>query len=309
MSTRNAMERQLSPAFKEWQAARALEVAEEKRQSDAAQAAATAASPEAMFNELAIAEQGIALNVPLTDEYLESFGTIQRGPCTDDELEAAISYFKRSTKEYVHTQKNFDAILDFLERNSLNYGRLDSYRLAYAVLTHWAAFPDTEQPNPADFLKGYGAVNTSENLSEAQAQRDMDSFLQTTCFRKSNLNARLIIKTLNDAGLMPFEENLHTVDAFLRSTNAYPEPTTMTPSEIAEAKYKARMTEIVVFDPLDNRGYTEFDLEHCDSSKERRLRRLMEGRIGNDKYDEYLERRNIQHALDLARAKAAEETQ
>jgi hypothetical protein len=82
---------------------------------------------------------------------------------------------------------------------------------------------------------------------------------------------------------------------------------TRTPSEIAEAKYKARMTEIVVYDPIDNQGYTEFDLENkVDSKTELRLRRLTEGRIGNEQYAEYMNRKDWQ-AAERARIAAEQE--
>ena len=74
-----------------------------------------------------------------------------------------------------------------------------------------------------------------------------------------------------------------------------PAPEPLSPTEQAEAKYKARMTEIVVYDPLTNAGYTEFDLENkVDSKTELRLRRLMEGNIGNERYTEYMNRKDWQ---------------
>ena len=83
---------------------------------------------------------------------------------------------------------------------------------------------------------------------------------------------------------------------------------TRTPSEIAEAKYKSRMTEIVVYDPNTNIGYTEFDLENkVDSKTELRLRRLMEGRIGNNLYDVYLEIKDIQAQQAAEKARKAQE--
>lgn len=87
---------------------------------------------------------------------------------------------------------------------------------------------------------------------------------------------------------------------------------TRTPSEIAEAKYKARMTEIVVYDPIDNKGYTEFDLENkVDAKTERRLRRLMEGKIGNNNYDTFIEIKDAQFRRDqdIAARAAAEADQ
>jgi hypothetical protein len=71
------------------------------------------------------------------------------------------------------------------------------------------------------------------------------------------------------------------------------EPAVVIPSEAAEQKYKARVTEIVVYDPLTNIGYSEFDLEHnVDAQTELRLRRLMEGNIGNERYQEYMKRQD-----------------
>jgi cysteine synthase len=69
------------------------------------------------------------------------------------------------------------------------------------------------------------------------------------------------------------------------------------------ANYRERLTKIVVYDPIDNKPYTEFDLEQCDSRTELRLRRLMEGRIGSSTYDTYMEIQDIkqQQAVELAR--------
>jgi len=82
------------------------------------------------------------------------------------------------------------------------------------------------------------------------------------------------------------------------------------PSEQADQKYAERLTKIVVYDPMTNIGYTEYDLEHkVDSKTELRLRRLMEGRIGNERYDEYMERRDIKAAQDAERDRIAAEEQ
>jgi hypothetical protein len=77
-----------------------------------------------------------------------------------------------------------------------------------------------------------------------------------------------------------------------------PEPEQPSHREVADAKYEDRMTKIVVHDPLDNRGYTEFDLERVDARTELRLRRLMEGRIGSSAYDNFLNVKDAQAARD-----------
>ena len=115
------------------------------------------------------------------------------------------------------------------------------------------------------------------------------------------LHVRDVYAALKRNDLAPTANNFGTLHRLLLQYGAYPdepvqvvtpapveEVETRTPSEIAEAKYKARMTEIVVYDPIDNKGYTEFDLENkVDAKTERRLRRLMEGKIGNNNYDTY----------------------
>jgi hypothetical protein len=71
----------------------------------------------------------------------------------------------------------------------------------------------------------------------------------------------------------------------------------LTPSQKAEKDYEYRHTVIVVYDPVDGKGYTEYDLDtKVDSQTELRLRRLMEGRIGNNRYEEYMRRKDIRAA-------------
>ena len=311
MAIRNAMERQLSPAYIEWQRARALEIEQEKEAQAAAEQAAINANPtlsaQRSMDELAIAEQGIALNVPLTDEYLAQFGTVQRGPCTDDELEAAISYFKRSTKEYVHTQKNFDAIAEFIERNDLNFGRLDSYKLAYAVLTHWGAFPDTERPESkaADFLKGYGPLNHASEISDEDAKAEGDRFLQTG-WRRSNKNSQLLLSTLSDAGLLPFAENLQTVAAYLGANNLFPEAMTMSVAEQMAQRSNDFRTKVI--GTVDGVSYTEKMLSGMRSHDELRIRRMLEkGHSGSSAYDDFLDIKQRQATRDVEIARKGEE--
>ena len=314
MAIRNAMERQLSPAYIEWQRARALEIEQEKEAQAAAEQAAINANPtlsaQRSMDELAIAEQGIALNVPLTDEYLAQFGTVQRGPCTDNELEAPISYFKRSTKEYVHTQKNFDAIAEFIERNALNFGRLDSYRLAYAVLTHWGAFPDTERPESkaADFLKGYGPLNHSSEITDEAAKDEGDRFLQATNWVRSNANSRVLLEKISEAGLLPYAVNLVAVCAYCRANNLFPEATEYTPSDRAVLAHQHYCEEIVGHSE-DGKGWTEQMLDALDSKSALRLRRLFEtGTRGDSRLLEYRERQNLKAVRDARIAAEGEQS-
>jgi hypothetical protein len=98
------------------------------------------------------------------------------------------------------------------------------------------------------------------------------------------------------------------------SASAVEEPAqqVLTPSQQAERNYIKRRTDLVVHDPVTGRNFTEFDLEHeVDSKTELRLRRLMEGRIGNERYTEFLNIKDWQakQQAETAAKAAAEEMQ
>lgn len=150
----------------------------------------------------------------------------------------------------------------------------------------------------------------------------MDKFKEQTDYVRSRKNAIMLVEFIERNNLSPADIGSYLIaHAILKLWNCYPDEVapvevapvvvdTRTPSETAEAKYKARMTEIVVYDPMDNRGYTEFDLEHkVDAKTERRLRRLMEGKHGNNLYDVYLEIKDIQHQQAIALAQKLQEEQ
>jgi hypothetical protein len=82
----------------------------------------------------------------------------------------------------------------------------------------------------------------------------------------------------------------------------------LTPSQQADKDYEYRHTVIVVYDPIDGKGYTEFDLDTKVSSQtELRLRRLMEGKVGNNRYDEYMQTQDIKHQQAIETNQAADE--
>jgi hypothetical protein len=164
-----------------------------------------------------------------------------------------------------------------------------------------------------ELLPGVTRINGRKVLEEP-AIRNFKWFADNTpTFKKYMCDVFLSAAERSD--LAPIAPNYTALHNLMLAYAAYPdEPVevvpvvvgTRTPSEIAAEKYKARMTEIVVHDPIDNKGYTEFDLERCDSAKERRLRRLMEGKIGNNRYDEYLEIKDIQQQQESDRVRRAE---
>ncbi len=167
-------------------------------------------------------------------------------------------------------------------------------------------------------LSKFGVIDRSA-FTEAQVDSAMEAFKSTSDYVRSPANASVLVNFIVRNKLSAGAFNSYMLaHKILQLWAAYPDATTpapiaatvpapivdpRTPSEIATANYRERMTKIVVYDPTDNKPYTEFDLEQCDSAKERRLRRLMEGRIGNDRYDTYMEIQDIkaQQAADLAR--------
>jgi hypothetical protein len=167
-------------------------------------------------------------------------------------------------------------------------------------------------------LAKFGTIVRSA-FTEEQVDAAMEQFKADTDYVRSPANASVlvnfIVRNKLSAGVVGSYLLAHKIlqlwaaypDAATPAPIAAPVPAPIvdprTPSEIATANYRERMTKIVVYDPTDNKPYTEYDLEQCDSAKERRLRRLMEGRIGNDRYDTYLEIQDIkqQQAAELAR--------
>lgn len=110
--------------------------------------------------------------------------------------------------------------------------------------------------------------------------------------------------------IVPVAPNYKKLHELMLQCSAYEEPAqpvaqpevekpeqVLTPSQLAEQHYMQRRTNIVVHDPVSGKDFTEYDLEHnVDSKTELRLRRLMEGRIGNEQYDEFLSRKDWQAA-------------
>ena len=169
------------------------------------------------------------------------------------------------------------------------------------------------------YLNAFGTVNRS-TFTEDQVPAVMDHFMSGSDYVRSRANAHILVKFILRNGLSPANIGSYTIaHSILKLWNCYVDEVapvevapvaidTRTPSEIAEAKYKSRMTEIVVYDPNTNIGYTEFDLENkVDSKTELRLRRLMEGRIGNNLYDVYLEIKDIQAQQAAEKARKAQE--
>ncbi len=169
------------------------------------------------------------------------------------------------------------------------------------------------------YLNAFGTVNRS-TFTEDQVPAVMDHFMSGSDYVRSRANADVLVEFILRNGLSPANIGSYTIaHSILKLWNCYVDEVapvevapvvidTRTPSEIAEAKYKSRMTEIVVYDPNTNIGYTEFDLENkVDSKTELRLRRLMEGRIGNNLYDVYLEIKDIQAQQAAEKARKAQE--
>jgi hypothetical protein len=167
-------------------------------------------------------------------------------------------------------------------------------------------------------LSKFGVIDRSA-FTEAQVESAMEAFKSTSDYVRSPANAKVLVNFIVRNKLSPGVFNSYMLaHKVLQLWAAYPDATTpeptadpvpapavdpRTPSEIAAAKYRVRMSKIVVYDPIDNKPYTEFDLEQCDSKTELRLRRLMEGRIGSSTYDTYMEIQDIkaQQAAELAR--------
>jgi hypothetical protein len=174
-------------------------------------------------------------------------------------------------------------------------------------------------PMNEEYLKTFGTV-VHPPFDESKVAFIMDKFKNEYDYVSSRGNAHVLVDFLDRNNLSPASlESFKLAHAILKLWNCYEDTVapvevapvvvdTRTPSEIAEEKYKTRMTEIVVYDPHTNIGYTEFDLENkVDSKTELRLRRLMEGKIGNELYTEYMNRKNWQAARDAEIARLAAE--
>jgi hypothetical protein len=174
---------------------------------------------------------------------------------------------------------------------------------------------------PDSILPGVTRIGGRKVLEEP-AIRNWKYFAESTASFHYYM-ARPLLNAAERSDLAPVAPNYLALHNLMLQYSAYPEPPAqpvvtetqmvqepqqvLTPSEIAEAKYKARMTDIVVYDPIDNKGYTEFDLENkVDSKTELRLRRLIEGKIGNEHYAEYMNRKDWQ-ATETRRIAALDE--
>lgn len=289
-------------AYEEWKRERAVEIEQENTAAQAAQAAAIDADPIRSFaassNRLAEeTRSAIMSGQRLSDDVLQ----IERTNGSKVNEQAAISNFRfwanNQGKAAGFQPYMADTFLTFVLRQQDGAPTADTFSKCFQFLKDYNCLQEAPaQPEP--------------ELSEASVRQAIDTFLSNG-WKKSDKNARLLLTTLSEKGLTASLTNLRLVDAELKSKGLYPEPTTMTPTEISEAKYKARLTEIVVYDPLTNIGYSEFDLEHkVDSKTELRLRRLMEGNIGDERYTEYMNRQDYkaQQAAETNRI-AADEAQ
>lgn len=171
------------------------------------------------------------------------------------------------------------------------------------------------------YLSKFGTV-VHPPFSEDQVPFAIEHFQAESDYVKSRGNAAVLVDFIERNNLSPANIGSYQIaHAILKLWAAYPDEVapieaapvvvdTRTPSEIAEAKYKARMTDIVVYDPFTKIGYTAFDLENkVDSRTELRLRRLMEGKHGNNLYDAYMEIQDIKHRQAAELAQKAEEEQ
>ncbi len=137
-------------ALEQWRIERAAELQEEQRQRDAAQAAAAANDPVAIYAATANAEaehnRQLVLSGVLSDEYLSQFGTIVRQPFTEAQVQVAMDQFMAETPDYIRTNSNAKVLIEFIWRNNISPAACDSYRIAHKLLTLWNGYPDLEKP-------------------------------------------------------------------------------------------------------------------------------------------------------------------
>ena len=202
--------------------------------------------------------------------------------------------------------KDSRAVLDTWKANDLA-PTAENFSSVFRLLKEFDLLPDAEPGSPdLGPLSQFGTINSEQEITEAQARQEMDAFLQAG-FRKSDKNARLLLKMLGDAKLLPFAENLRAVDSYLRANNLYPETTTYSPSEAALRKFQDDRTIIVLTDPVTGQKFTEHDLSQLRSEDERRLRRIAEkGHAGNNLMDDFLEVKDLQAARDARIAAEAQ---
>lgn len=300
MSTRNAMERQLSPAYQDFLKERQAELDEEKRQSDAAQAADPTVQAQSAMNSLALAEREAVLNVPLSEEYL--LGERLNGR----EMPANYPRVLRAWADATPSFKRYmgDVLLSTFLLNDLT-PTAENFTRVHEMLISYSAYPD--EPNPAAFLEKFGPLNRSEEISESEARQAMDSFLRATNWRKSSNNAKLLLKILADAELLPFAENLRAADAFLRSTNAYPEATTYTRSDQIVVDHQKYCEEIIGHDE-SGKAWTMQMVDALPSKDMLRLLRLFElGTRGDSRMLDYMSIKDIQQKQAAERDRIARE--
>ncbi len=174
-----------------------------------------------------------------------------------------------------------------------------------------------------DFLPGE-RIN-GRKINEDVAISNFKLFATTQPGFKKDIHGRQLLDMMEFQDLAPLVENYKALFALMTEYAVFVEPErvsasategvaepVLTPSQQAERNYIRRRTDLVVHDPVTGRNFTEFDLEHeVDSKTELRLRRLMEGRIGNERYAEFLNIKDWQAKLqaETAAKAAAEEMQ
>ena len=171
-----------------------------------------------------------------------------------------------------------------------------------------------------EYLAAFGNVERGRCSEEEKVAARVEFRATATDYIRTEANGKTLVDMVDRNQLHPGVVASYLLcHAILQHWSGYPdtvvpvevEPVVIdprTPSEKAAARYEERMTKIVVYDPLDNKGYTEFDLENkVDSKTELRLRRLMEGRIGNERYEEYMQIQDIKATQAADRASQAAE--
>jgi hypothetical protein len=145
---RDSYERHRSPAYAEWEADRAKEIADAKAQQEAAEAARIAADPVLQFqkstNELYATEQQAVLHGVVNEIYLASFGHYRKGTCSEEEKVAARTKFRETATDYIRNKTNGATLCAMVSRNNLHPGDVESYLVCHEILKLWGGYVDAD---------------------------------------------------------------------------------------------------------------------------------------------------------------------
>jgi hypothetical protein len=157
-----------------------------------------------------------------------------------------------------------------------------------------------------EYLSKFGTI-VREPFTEGQVETALEQFKNSPSdFIRTKANAAVITEFLWRNNISPAVcSSYKMAHEILKLWNGYPDEVApqpvvaeAQPTQPATKRYgdvRARdeyLRKVVVVDPIDGKKYTESDLSRAESKTELRLRRIMEGKIGNNLYDEFIETQN-----------------